>query len=197
MNRNIACKGNIPFSTFAQADDFPQLNEKNPDLVCLIFIEGCPSLMKINVGLYIKKLFWQLSWDEDYKEKIIFNIILKLQLIFANSKRFFISNVLMRNSPRIVQIWDTSKKHSRADICFIDNKTLIFKNSLFSGSEQNAYCSETYSDHCQISKMECFEAVVDGFELLPIFAKRSILNIFIRDLDTVLLLTLIPPWGRN
>ena len=26
--------------------------------------------MKINVGLYIKKLFWQLLWGEDYKEKI-------------------------------------------------------------------------------------------------------------------------------
>ena len=26
--------------------------------------------MKIEVGLYIKKLFWQLSWGEDYKEKI-------------------------------------------------------------------------------------------------------------------------------
>ena len=53
---------------------------------------------------------------------------------------------------------------------------LIFKNSLFSGSEQNAHCSETSSDHYQISKMECFEKVVDGFELLTIFAKRSILD---------------------
>ena len=26
--------------------------------------------MKINVGLDIKKLFWQLLWGEDYKEKI-------------------------------------------------------------------------------------------------------------------------------
>ena len=103
----------------------------------------------------------------------------------------------MRNSPRIAQIWDTSKKQSRADICSIDNKILIFKNNLFSGSEQNAYCSETYSDHCQISKMECFETVADEFEWLPIFAKRSILDIFRRDLDTALLLTLIPPWGRN
>ena len=33
---------------------------------------------------------------------------------------------------------------------------LIFKNSLFSGSEQNAYCSETSSDLCEISKIECF-----------------------------------------
>ena len=47
---------------------------------------------------------------------------------------------------------------------------------MFSGSEQIAYCSETSSDHCQISKMECFEKVVDGFELFSIFAKRSILE---------------------
>ena len=26
--------------------------------------------MEINVGLDIKKLFWQLLWGEDYKEKI-------------------------------------------------------------------------------------------------------------------------------
>ena len=69
-------------------------------------------------------------------------------------------------------------KHRRADICSIDNKLLIFKNSLFSGSEQNAYCSETYSGHCQISKMEYFEKVVDGFELLTIFAKRFILDVW-------------------
>ena len=53
---------------------------------------------------------------------------------------------------------------------------LIFKNSLFSGSEQNAYCSETSSDHYQISKMERLEKVVDGFELLTVFGKRSILD---------------------
>ena len=45
--------------------------------------------------------------------------------------------------------------------------------------------------------MECFETVADEFEWLPIFAKRSILDIFRRDLDTALLLTLIPPLGRN
>ena len=40
-------------------------------LMCLIFIEGCRSfIMKINVGLYIKKLFSQLSWGEDCKKKI-------------------------------------------------------------------------------------------------------------------------------
>ena len=48
----------------------PSLMEKKNDLVCLIFTEGCPSLMKINAGLYIKKLFWQLLWGKDYKEKI-------------------------------------------------------------------------------------------------------------------------------
>ena len=52
------------------------------------------------------------------------------------------------------------------------------KNSLFSESEQNAYCSGTYSDHCQISKMGCFEKIVDGFELLTIFAKRSMLGVW-------------------
>ena len=62
-------------------------------------------------------------------------------------------------------------KHRRAEICSIDNKLLIFKNSLFSGSE-------TYSGHCQISKMEYFEKVVDGFELLTIFAKRFILDVW-------------------
>ena len=34
------------------------------------------------------------------------------------------------------------------------------------------------SDQCQISKIGCFEKVVDGFELLTIFAKRSILDIW-------------------
>ena len=60
----------------------------------------------------------------------------------------------------------------------IDNKILIFKNSLFSGSEQNAHFSETYSGYCQISKMECLEKVVNGFELLTIFAKLSILDVW-------------------
>ena len=86
--------------------------------------------------------------------------------------------MLIRNSPRIDQIWETSKKDGRADICSIDNKMLIFKNGLFSGSEQNAYCSETSSDHCQLSKMECFEKVVDNIELLTIFGKRSILDVW-------------------
>ena len=90
----------------------------------------------------------------------------------------FTSNVLIRNSLRIVQIWETSKKHGRGNICSIENKISIFKNSLFTGSEQNTSCSETCSDHCQISKIGCFEKVVDGFELLTIFGKRSILVVW-------------------
>ena len=57
-------------------------------------------------------------------------------------------------------------------------KYQYLKTNLFSGSEQIAYCSETSSDHCQISKMEGFEKVVDGFELFSIFAKRSILDVW-------------------
>ena len=91
---------------------------------------------------------------------------------------FFISNVFIKSSLRIVKIWETSNKHGRAYICSIDNKILIFKNSLFSGSEQNTYCLETYSNHCQISKIGCFEKVVDGFELLTIFAKCSNLDVW-------------------
>ena len=49
------------------------------------------------------------------------------------------------------------------------------KNSLFSGSEQSVYYSETYSEHCQTSKVEHFEKIVEGFE--P-FSKRSILDIW-------------------
>ena len=78
--------------------------------------------------------------------------------------------MLIRNSPRIVQIWEASKKHGRADICSIDNKILIFKNS--------------FTGHCQISKMERFEKVVDGFELLTIFSKtfhiRRLAGLWIR-----------------
>ena len=50
----------------------------------------------------------------------------------------------------------------------------------FSGSEQNAYYSETCSKHCQTSKMECFEKIIEGFEPLTILAKRSILNVWQR-----------------
>ena len=42
----------------------------------------------------------------------------------------------MRNNLRIVEIWETSKKYGQANICSIDNKILIFKNSLFSWSEK-------------------------------------------------------------
>ena len=52
------------------------------------------------------------------------------------------------------------------------------ENSLFSGSKQNAYYSEAYSEHCQTFKMERFEKIVEGFELLTVFAKRSILDVW-------------------
>ena len=52
------------------------------------------------------------------------------------------------------------------------------ENSLFTGSEQNAYYSEAYSEHCQTSKMERFEKIIEDFEPLTIFAKRSILYVW-------------------
>ena len=48
----------------------PHLMEKN-EWVCLICIEGRPSLMKIKAGFYIKKLFWKLLWGDGYKEKFL------------------------------------------------------------------------------------------------------------------------------
>ena len=45
---------------------------------------------------------------------------------------------------------------------------------LFSGSEQNAYYSEAYSEYCQTSKMERFEKIVECFEPLT----RSILDVW-------------------
>ena len=51
-------------------------------------------------------------------------------------------------------------------------------NNLFPGSEQNAYYSDAYSEHCLTSKMECFEKIIEGFEPLTIFAKRSNLNVW-------------------
>ena len=55
---------------------------------------------------------------------------------------------------------------------------LIFENSLFSGSEQNAYYLETYSEHCQTSKMEYFEKIVESFELSTIFVKSCNLDVW-------------------
>ena len=49
---------------------------------------------------------------------------------------------------------------------------------LFLGSEQNAYYSEAYSEHCQTFKMERSEKIVEGFEPLTIFTKRSILDVW-------------------
>ena len=46
---------------------FMEINE----WVCLICIEGRPSLMKIKTGFYIKKSFWQLLWGDGYKEKVL------------------------------------------------------------------------------------------------------------------------------
>ena len=43
-----------------------------------------------------------------------------------------------------------------------------------------------YSNQCQVSNIDCFEKVVDGFELRTIFAKRSSER-FGRALNTALL----------
>ena len=56
--------------------------------------------------------------------------------------------------------------------CQIQN----LENSLFFGSKQNEYDSEAYSEHCQTFKMELFEKIIEEFEPLTIFEKRSILN---------------------
>ena len=50
------------------------------------------------------------------------------------------------------------------------------EKSLFFASKQNGYYSEAYLEHCQRSKMELFEKIIEGFEPLTIFEKRSILN---------------------
>ena len=86
-----------------------------------------------------------------------------------NNLELFLINTLLcvnKKQSQIVQIWETYKKHVRAKICSTDKKMLIFKNSLFSRSESS-------SDHCQISKMECFEKVVDGFELLTNYFRKT------------------------
>ena len=36
--------------------------------------------------------------------------------------------------------------------------------------------NEGYSEHCQTSKMELFEKIIENLESLTIFEKRSILN---------------------
>ena len=52
------------------------------------------------------------------------------------------------------------------------------ENSLFIGSDQNGYYSEAYSEHCKTSKMERLEKIIEDFEPLTFFAKRSILNVW-------------------
>ena len=52
------------------------------------------------------------------------------------------------------------------------------ENSLFSGSEQNINYLGAHSEHCKTSIMERFEKIVEGFEPLTIFAKRSVLNVW-------------------
>ena len=37
--------------------------------------------------------------------------------------------------------------------------------------------TETYLEPCQISKMECFAKIINGFQPLTIFARRSILDV--------------------
>ena len=43
---------------------------------------------------------------------------------------------LIFQSLRVVKIWETSKKHGRADIFSIDNKILIFKNNYSLGQSK-------------------------------------------------------------
>ena len=52
------------------------------------------------------------------------------------------------------------------------------ENSLFSRPEQNAYCLEVYLEHCQTSQTKYFEKIIDSFELLTIFAKFSISDVW-------------------
>ena len=51
---------------------------------------------------------------------------------FRKFKRFFISNMFIR----ITKIWETAKKHGRADICSIDNKISLFRNSYSPGQSK-------------------------------------------------------------
>ena len=49
--------------------------------------------------------------------------------------------------------------------------------------KQNEKCAvkrwfKAYSEHCQTSKMERFENIIEGFEPLTVFAKRSILDVW-------------------
>ena len=39
--------------------------------------------------------------------------------------------------------------------------------------------TETYLEPCQISKMECFAKIINGFQPLTIFARRSILDVLL------------------
>ena len=57
--------------------------------------------------------------------------------------------------------------------CFLDVSQILtilrlFFETVILRVRSNVHCSETYSNHCQISKKDCFEKVVDGFELLTI-----------------------------
>ena len=47
----------------------PRLMKKKNEWVCLICIEGLPSLMNIKTGFHIKTLFWLLLWGYGYKQK--------------------------------------------------------------------------------------------------------------------------------
>ena len=59
---------------------------------------------------------------------------------------------------------------------------LTFENSLFYGLEQNAYYSEAYSEHCQTSKIECFEKIVESYEPLIVFANVVVfLNVVLKE----------------
>ena len=51
------------------------------------------------------------------------------------------------------------------------------KNCLIARDFCTLYVTETYSEPCQTSKMECFEKIVNDFQLLIIFEKCLILDV--------------------
>ena len=50
--------------------------------------------MKINVGFYIKKLFWQLSWGEGYKEKKLKKSKQKHRKLLFSQRAFFMLSTM-------------------------------------------------------------------------------------------------------
>ena len=109
----------------------------------------------ISALLFSDSNFWGYLLWSNFSEHRVIN--------FHKFNHFFISNMFIRKILRIDTIWETSKKHGRAEICSIDNKILIFKNS-YSPSQSK---TETLRD--------VFKTL---FELLTISAKRFISDVW-------------------